>query len=522
MSSSLSNNNRLHKHVSRLSAMLQKRMQRLFNTNCLSFFSFNNGLPNGAPLLPSSSIRLRNKSLPLVIYMIPFVVVTILFVTLLLHPQTSTWSSSQFPRILRLPHEMGNSTAMYNIINGNNIRNNMSEGGGNGDINGGGVGKNGDDHREDGERVLFYDVAKVEAARGKWGRRFVDGALAGELWNHVKHDVVIGVKTGHEVASRRLDKLRTSGWWSIGRDVPNMLVIGDRDHDDLGVIGVRDYGLHLLRSAFSRDASPSPVNSTAMASEAKHNNHTFSGLPAHWFERSGWRGDKDKNLPALHLLSSVFPGKKWYLLLDDDTYIFLDNFARYILQAGMDDKPVYTGKVFYISNCGDFAHDATLMLKKSEPKLFAHGGSGIVLNGHAMRAMYTSVPQCIRDFSSCWAGDMQVGLCLRRRNIYVRLNGRHKILERHFIPFSPSKALSDRRYSTRWKGFEEPLTFHKIADAEQHLVSQFEKISLRQRRSVSYTPLRKFILGHGVLPAHTTHDKHTRYYSSEFMPPGVK
>lgn len=348
-----------------------------------------------------------------------------------------------------------------------------------------------------GDRIILYNATRIAMARAKWGRRFVDGALSKELWNRVKDDVVVGVKTGHEVAAQRLLKLRTSGWWSVGRDVPNMLVVGDQDDDALGIVGLRSYGIELL----------SADNATGL-----------SVMPRHWFDKSGWHGDKDKNLPAFHLLRSVFPGKKWYILLDDDTYIFLDNFARYISEDGLDERPIYTGKVFFIARCGGFGHDGSLLANKAEKGLFAHGGSGIILNHHAMNAMYTSVPTCMREYSSCWAGDMQVGLCLRRHNIRVRRIGARKLLERHFIPFCPSKGLSDRRYSSRWKSMEEPITFHKIPDAEQRLVSQFEKLTIRRHRPVSYRPLREFLLEHGILPAHTPHDQKTKFYSREFMP----
>lgn len=340
--------------------------------------------------------------------------------------------------------------------------------------------------------------ATVDHTVRKWGTHHETQLHTGGSWERIKQDVVIGIKTGHEVAAKRLQKLRQSGWYSVGHDVPNMMVISDSHDDALGVVGVKEYAQDILRNGTET-------------------------LPQHWFERSGWRGDKDKNLPALHLLKRVFPGKKWYLLLDDDTYILLENFARYVLRDALDHRPIYTGKVFYISRCGGFMKDGTWAANRSEPKgLFAHGGSGIVVNGKAMEMLFPNIVRCIRDYSSCWAGDMQVGLCMRRSGVQLRKHGGSTSYELHFIPFWPSKALSDRRYISRWKSMEEPITFHKIPEEEQILLSGFERDKARKGEIVKYTELREHLLGNGILPCHTEHNKKVKWYTEEFMPQGFK
>lgn len=328
------------------------------------------------------------------------------------------------------------------------------------------------------------------AVRGVRGGRprnvWRGGVIRGGLWDEVKDDVAIAVKTGHEVAGVRLADLKGFGWWSVGRDVPNVLVVGDVDVPEWNVVGVKGYAADLLNGS----------------------------RPEHWFDKAGWRGDKDKNLPALHMLRSKFPGKKWYLLLDDDTYIFLDNFARYIKAPGMDDKPVYTGKVFFISNCGGFAHDGSHRTDKTQPKgTFAHGGSGIVINHKAMELVFPSLPSCIRQFSSCWAGDMQVGLCMRGVGVFLHNYVNGKSYERNFIPFWPSRALADKRYTKRWKGNGEPLTFHKLPHKETQLLSEFESICVGEGVPVVYNKLRHYIQGHGIQPHF---DKPSKWNTDEF------
>lgn len=397
------------------------------------------------------------------------------------------------------------------------------------------------------DRATLAEVAStmdaIAASRLYWPRRRATGALRNEVWEKVKHDVAIGVKTGHEVSTGRLGTLRSSGWWSVGRDVPNFAVFSDSADASLGVVSVKQYGLALLQKHVDLSTLPKvnsswslPVPILPYASdqelraahftnpvpEGKVGYGGVSGVPFRWFSRSGWRGDKDKNLPAFHALRAAFPNKKWYLLLDDDTYIFLENFARFILQEGMDDHPVYTGKVFYISRCGGFERDGCWKGNKSEPKgLFAHGGSGIVMNGLAAERLQPAVVQCMRDYTGCWAGDMQVGLCLRRVGVMVRKTQVHSY-DRHFVPFCPSKALADRRYSARWKSEDEPVTFHKIEAGELKLVSEFERLTAHKGDTVVYSELRRFIMRHGILPRHTAKERKNRYFSTEFLPRHLK
>lgn len=364
----------------------------------------------------------------------------------------------------------------------------------------------------------LYNETEIGVGRSKWPRRVIDrgSGYEPELWQTFKDDVAICVKTGSEVSAERLEHLRTMGWWSTGRDIPNLIVVSDNVQAyPYGIVSVRRYGLDLLQ-AFSEGAGAA-FNASA---------HLF-GL-RNWFAKAGWKGDKDKNLPALHLLYSVFPNKKFYLLLDDDTYVFLENFATYLhdlSNPSLRDQsaPLYTGKTFFISRCGGFTREGTNLTNTEDKGMFAHGGSGILLNDVAMRTMYPAIPHCIYDFNSCWAGDMQVGLCLRRVGIKVKRFTSKKYFELNFIPFSPSKALADRRYTSRFnynKYF--PITFHKLQERELQLVSQFEKLAIRRRVRVGFKNLRIHLMDNGILPAHAPKDRKGRWFTNAFLPQHLK
>jgi len=222
-------------------------------------------------------------------------------------------------------------------------------------------------------------------------------------------------------------------------------------------------------------------------------------IPKRWFNSAGWRGDKDKNLPTLHLLKTTFPKAKWYILLDDDTYLFLDNFARYTKRTP-PTTPVYTGKVFFISNCGDFARNGKSRHGGGRRGLFAHGGAGIFINSAAMDTMFPNIQKCIHKFSSCWAGDMQVGLCMHDVGVQVHNFIRGHSHEYMFTPFWPSRAMADSRYTKRLRSKLEPVTFHKVPQDEGRFISRFEHIMASSRKRVQYNNLREWLMEHGVQP----------------------
>lgn len=80
---------------------------------------------------------------------------------------------------------------------------------------------------------------------------------------------------------------------------------------------------------------------------------------------------------------------------------------------------------------------------------------------------------------------------MRRCGVQLRKHGGTSSYERHLIPFWRSKARSDGRYISRWKSMEERITFDKIADEEQELLSKFEREKGRKGETVRYNELRR-------------------------------
>ncbi|TFB06505.1 hypothetical protein CCMA1212_001845 [Trichoderma ghanense] len=118
----------------------------------------------------------------------------------------------------------------------------------------------------------------------------------------------------------------------------------------------------------------------------------------------GWELDALKFIMGMELAYKLMPQKKWYTILDDDT--FLIGPSLHLLLSHLDPaRPQYIGNAV-----GDY---------KSR---FAHGGSGIVLSQEAMRRLFNNpgiVAQShVDSLDETW-GDRLVGTTLIKLGIYL-------------------------------------------------------------------------------------------------------
>lgn len=343
-------------------------------------------------------------------------------------------------------------------------------------------------------------------------------------WERIMDEVAVAVKTGREVAGSRLSLQTSDGWLSLRRRVPNLLLLSDETNAELGTVDIRAYARGLARGSVAAGMTDSL---------------------AAYFARGGWKGDKDKNLPGFHLLVNRFPAARFFVMVDDDTYLFLDNFARWLERHRVMDPstsptvgavigpgtwvegaptpppprppgaevPLFTGKAFLVSRCGEFGRGKGTAGVR-HPTFF-HGGSGIVLNAAAARALVAATPMCIRRYHSCWAGDMQVAMCLRSAGVagtsypVKTPSGQPSVgrtFERGFFPYSPSIALGEKRFHWRWRSKEEPLTFHKMPISQLRLLREYEADRLAAAGNdttgavVQFSALREFLTSRGVQP----------------------
>ncbi len=64
----------------------------------------------------------------------------------------------------------------------------------------------------------------------------------------------------------------------------------------------------------------------------------------------GWQSDAHKNLPGFRELYKRFPKAKWYIMIDDDTYLIKTNLI-FELNKYNSEFPWYFGLPNYFKGC---------------------------------------------------------------------------------------------------------------------------------------------------------------------------
>ncbi|KAJ3295501.1 hypothetical protein HDU79_009014 [Rhizoclosmatium sp. JEL0117] len=117
-------------------------------------------------------------------------------------------------------------------------------------------------------------------------------------------------------------------------------------------------------------------------------------VQAGWFNNEGWVSDAHKNLPGFALLYKEFPEAEWFLMIDDDSYVFVENLHKYLKQFN-PDKKYYMGQANKFQGCDDVA-----VMGMGPP--IAQGGTGILMSRGAIKALLKIVDQCTVQYQECW------------------------------------------------------------------------------------------------------------------------
>ncbi|KAJ1555098.1 hypothetical protein HK405_003255, partial [Cladochytrium tenue] len=203
--------------------------------------------------------------------------------------------------------------------------------------------------------------------------------------------LAIALKTGVSVAAERVPiQLLT-----FLRGFENLAIIGEAPGISVGDQDVVDVYTGQYEAAVERNktlaaasaaAAPTGKDKASVSAANKPVTHLLrrdddeaaEKVTVDW-SSTGWKLDAHKNLPGIRLLRERFPDANWYLMIDDDTYVFLDNLMDFV--ATRDPAvPLYTGNRQVFVGCDG-------VKRISDSPGFAHGGSGILMSRAAVDAI---------------------------------------------------------------------------------------------------------------------------------------
>ncbi|KAI8844802.1 hypothetical protein BC829DRAFT_419726 [Chytridium lagenaria] len=214
----------------------------------------------------------------------------------------------------------------------------------------------------------------------------------------------VALKTSHDTAASRAS-IQLVTFLS---HIRHKILIGDFPNEYLGPTPIIDVITNLYNET-EAILKQKQLQNTTLRSFAKRS------LPDQvtWADNTpGWAADAHKNLPGFQILHARFPDAKWYLMIDDDTFVFMDNLADMV-------KSLNHTHEYYIGN-GNVFNGCDGVEKFGDGPEFAHGGSGILISSGAMKKMVKGVEKCIIKYRDCWAGDIRTSLCLRDHNILIK------------------------------------------------------------------------------------------------------
>ncbi|EJT81353.1 hypothetical protein GGTG_01336 [Gaeumannomyces tritici R3-111a-1] len=261
------------------------------------------------------------------------------------------------------------------------------------------------------------------------------------------NDVAFILKTGYGTKARLPAQLDAFGMKLAGARDEAVLVVGDfssHHQTDGQDFQVRD----MLAAAMENEALASFQDAKRIRVYREMTEAIKAGKDGPALEigkKFGWELDAMKFIPAMELAWRTLPRRKWYLMLDDDTYIIRPSLQ--LLLGHMDSsRPIYLGNAV-----GDYKGR------------FAHGGSGIAISEAAMRRLFDERPDAVRaayldSLTETW-GDRLVAHTLMKVGVYLE--------ERYKHLFNGERPRATRIRADR---FCAPLiSFHALAQPPQML-----------------------------------------------------
>ncbi|BFZ55533.1 hypothetical protein PYCC9005_002574 [Savitreella phatthalungensis] len=183
-----------------------------------------------------------------------------------------------------------------------------------------------------------------------------------DLFNGLKYlkrgDVVLIMKTGALTGNRALQQLSTFARIGSWFTPDNVIVLSDYNFTLISGHHARDV-VHVLEDDPKVTESEKwhlYKEQIQVMADTKRDPLSFNDKAKPGGFSGGWQVDGLKFIPGFQQAYQVFPNAKWFLGIDDDTYVNTRNVVR-VLDLLDPQKPLYTGAVHYMTANGrNFAH----------------------------------------------------------------------------------------------------------------------------------------------------------------------
>jgi len=280
--------------------------------------------------------------------------------------------------------------------------------------------------------------------------------------SHEYDDLALCIKSGADVFYDRIPGLLKS----YPKYVKNKIIVGEKPGYRVGNYVMHDvctptYG-EIKETYWSQFKDEKKEEENNKKDHTEDKDDLTKGRKQE-FNKLGWQLDVYKNIPAFKLLYDTYPNAKWYMMVDDDTYVFLSNLKKRLSYYNPDDK-LYLGASWPIP---------TGCFPSWSMARFAHGGAGIILSRGAMLAFIEKYDYCVKSFDDCYAGDVRLALCLNTVGIRInRLNHTNISWRGH----------SDQAPNLEYSWLEPcdlPLTFHHLYSKQQKLLFEIQRYNNR-------------------------------------------
>lgn len=194
------------------------------------------------------------------------------------------------------------------------------------------------------------------------------------------------VKTGRDIVRERVPTLLST----FLKDVPNKILIGDAPGIDVGGVPMIDVYTHLYDGLKNEDGSDISFDIANKAKTAPSSLDVKELVPDE--DSLGWKSDTHKNLPGFRELLKRYPDAEWFMMIDDDSYVFMENLDSFVSS--------YNSSLAYYFGAGNTFTHCDSVMDWRHSTIFAHGGSGILISRGAMLRLEKVWDFCIVRYHS--------------------------------------------------------------------------------------------------------------------------